>query len=1071
MTHVRLVICFVFFVASCLFFICSGAWGQENRAAQPKLDRLEQLTKLPAGEWRVHEGDVLGAEDENFDDSSWHSVSPEFHWTSGSAWFRRTIEVPTSLNGYDLTGATIYFEFQVWGSDYPLTIYANGSRAAMGEDLEPILLFRSAQPKQKITIAVKAPSPPGSESTFHQADVMVRAAGTRPDPSLIRAEILADQAMLRTIAEDQAANLRRIDSAIAAINTDALDRGDQAAFDASLRNAQAELEPLRSALGKYTIHATGNAHIDMAWLWPWTETVEVVRNTYGTSLQLMDEYPEYTFTQSTAQASEWLEEKYPQLFERIKKRVQEGRWELVGGMWVEPDLNMPDGESLVRQLLVGKGYFKEKFGKDIRIGCNPDSFGYNWQLPQIYKKSGVDFFVTQKMEWNDTNKPTKKLFWWQSPDGSRVLTYFPHDYVNQIDPVRMTDDFADARKKVPGLDEMMHLYGIGDHGGGPTRWMLDNARKWESPSVVYPHFALGTAQQFLDDMEKKAPSLNLPTWNSELYFEFHRGVFTSQAETKKRNRQSEQLLLNAEKFSSLAFLAGDAYPSAALLHDWKKVLFNQFHDIAAGSGIAVVYKDAARDYEEVRNSGNAMLHRALGTLATYADTSGSGAALIVFNPLGWERNDVVETDVQMPGPARVKFVRVSDATGHVVPVEILANKPETNVFTIRFLATNVPSLGYKVFHVGTATVAPLNPRLIANAGQLENEFLRVKIDSHSGCITSLVDKISKREAIAPGGCGNLLQAFHDLPKEYDAWNIDADFENQKWDLTKAEEVRLTKHDPLEAVVRVAHKFQSSTFVQDIVVTAGVPYVSVRTKADWHEKHILIKAAFPLNVHNDVATYEIPYGSIERPTTRRNAIEKAQFEVPALRWADLSDSKQGFSLLNDCKYGYDGKDNVLRISLLRSPASPDPNADEGKHEFTYALYPHAGDWKQAQTVRRGYELNYKLMAMQVENHSGVLGTEHSYLKIEPANVILTAWKKAEGEDSLILRFYEWAGTASDVKLQLPAGVNSATETNLMEQPSGNLPVENDMVRIQVKAYEIKTVKVHFAQAGNAKANTD
>jgi alpha-mannosidase len=339
--RVRLVIFFVFLGASCLFFICSGAWGQENRAIQLKLDRLEQLTKLPASEWRVHEGDVLGAEDENFDDSSWRSVSPEFHWTSGSAWFRRTIEVPASLNGYDLTGATIYFEFQVWGSDYPLTIYANGSRVAMGEDLEPILLFRNARPKQKITIAVKAPSPPGSESTFHQVDLMVRAAGTRPDPGVIRVEILADQAMLRSIAEDQAANLRRIDSAIAAINTDALDRGDQAAFDASLRNAQAELEPLRSMLGKYTIHATGNAHIDMAWLWPWTETVEVVRNTFNTSLQLMDEYPEYTFTQSTAQASEWLEEKYPQLFERIKKRVQEGRWELVGGMWVEPDLNMP----------------------------------------------------------------------------------------------------------------------------------------------------------------------------------------------------------------------------------------------------------------------------------------------------------------------------------------------------------------------------------------------------------------------------------------------------------------------------------------------------------------------------------------------------------------------------------------------------------------------------------------------------------------------------------------------------------------------------------------------------------
>ncbi|HEY7617711.1 MAG TPA: glycoside hydrolase family 38 C-terminal domain-containing protein [Terriglobales bacterium] len=352
---------------------------------------------------------------------------------------------------------------------------------------------------------------------------------------------------------------------------------------------------------------------------------------------------------------------------------------------------------------------------------------------------------------------------------------------------------------------------------------------------------------------------------------------------------------------------------------------------------------------------------------------------------------------------------------------------------------------------------------MASKTQVENEFFRLKIDPDSGCITSLLDKVSKQEAIAPGGCGNLLQAFRDLPKEWDAWNIDADFENQKWDLNQAEEVKLIKQGPLEAVMRVVRKFQNSTFVQDIVVASGVPRVDIRTWADWNEKHILLKAAFPVNVHNDMATYEIPYGSIERPTTRRNSFEQAMFEVPALRWADLSNDQHGLSLLNDCKYGYDGKDNVLRLSLLRAPTWPDPHADEGRHEFTYSLYPHAGDWKQAMTVRQGYELNYKLLAMPAEKHSGPLGAQHSYLRIDPENVIVTAWKQAEDGDALILRFYEWAGKAAEVRLRASRKVQSAIDVNLMEEHAVALPFESEVVTVRTKPYEIKTVRLQFADA--------
>ncbi|MGB8787771.1 MAG: alpha-mannosidase [Candidatus Acidiferrales bacterium] len=1026
-----------------------------------KLDRLAHLTHVPAEDWRVNRGDLRNGEDPELDDSGWPIERPGFHWDSGTAWFRRTFEIPKSLEGYDLTGATLYFEMQIWSDNCRLTIYVNGSRVAMGDDLEPIVLFRHAQPGEKMQVSVKAASPTGTASTFHDAILSVKSAPGRPDPSFIHDEIAAGRIMLESVAENRDVNLKTIDAAIGAIDTSALNRGDQTAFDQSLRAVQSTLEPLRPVLAKYVIRATGNSHIDMAWLWPWTETVEIVRNTFRTSLQLMDAYPEYTFTQSTAQASEWLEDKYPDIFHAIQQRVKEGRWELVGGMWVEPDLNMPDGESQVRQLLVGKRYFREKFGKDVRIGWNPDSFGYNWQLPQIYKKSGIDYFVTQKLGWNDTNKPTMKLFWWESPDGSRVLTYFPHDYVNEIEPIRMAEDFADARAKVPNLDEMMHLYGIGDHGGGPTRWMLDNARKWEDPAAVYPHLSLGTAQSFFDDIEKQSASLNLPVWNSELYLEYHRGVFTSQSETKKHNRESEELLLNAEKFASLAYLAGDEYPSKPLLEAWKKTLFNQFHDIAAGSGIAAVYKDADRDYDEIRHIGNDALEHALGTLSAFADTTGTGAAVIVFNPLAWGRDDVVEVQVQLPDADPVKALKVTDSTGRSMPVEILASKPDLHIFTIRFLARGVPSLGYRVFHVLAVPAADANPALIVHGMSLENEFVRVKIDPQSGCITSLVDKGSNQEAIATGGCGNLLQAFHDQPKDYDAWNIDADFEKQKWDLMKAEEVKLVDEGPLAATIRVTKKFQHSKFVQDITVYAGVARVDILTDADWHEKHILLKAAFPVSVTNDNATYEIPFGSIERPTTRRDSIEKAKFEVPALRWADLSNAQHGFSLLNDCKYGYDGKDNVLRLSLLRTPAWPDPHADEGHHEFTYSLYPHAGDWKQAQTVRRGYELNYRLIATQVEKHAGPQRPEHSYLQVDASNVVLTAWKKAEADNSLILRLYEWAGKESDVKLRLPTGAQSASEANLMEKTEGNLPLLNGVVTVHTKPYEIKTIQVQFA----------
>jgi alpha-mannosidase len=1093
---VRGILCLLCLVS--LPFVGCPADAQSSREAplpsimtpesQTVLDKLASLSALPKPDWRYHAGDLQHGESPSVDDANWQAATAPSTLPAEAIWMRTTIEVPKNLDGYDLTGTQISFRLRI-DANGPVTqiVYFNGRRVAMGTDLEPIVLFADARPGDKVLVAVKLLQSedqkrfPGSEQT-------IQFAANRPNPEDIRQEAVSASLLLPALGESGSEPSQKLQSAIQSVSLAALNAANQTAFDDSLRQAQAGLMTLRPLLQRADIHLTGNAHIDAAWLWPWTETVEVVRQTFGTALQLMDEYPKYTYSQSAAAYDEWLEQKYPPEFEQIQRRVKEGRWEMVGGMWVEPDLNMPDGESQVRQLLIGENYFQSRFGVDVRIGWNPDSFGYNWQLPQIYKRSGVDYFVTQKMAWNDTNQLPLKIFWWQSPDGSRVLTYFPHDYVNEIEPINMATAFAHASQDNPGTTEMMHLYGIGDHGGGPTRAMLDSGDRWLQPDKAYARLNYGVAASFFSDVENKldtahAPVWNyqtlaagdtklpqpaaglwsLPVWNDELYLEFHRGVFTSQASHKRNMRESEEWMLNAEKWSSIAWLTGTPYPAPQLNEAWKKVLFNQFHDLAAGSGIGVIYKDAQKDYDMVRFTADAATSQASGAIASYIDTqSGSrGVPILVFNPLAWQRTDVVEFTVQLPAAASA--IEIVDAAGKVLEAESSVKNPETHSFSVRALVPDVPSLGYELVYARAGGAKPASGvQVSADGHTLENQFLRVTVDAKTGCITSLVNKQSKFDAIAAGGCGNLLQAFVDTPKEYDAWNIDADFDKVFTNLDMVDSVQLAEHNSLRAVIRVTRHWQASTFAQDITLYNRLPRVDIVTDIDWHERHKLLKAGFPLAASSPHATYEIPYGTIERPTTRNNSVEDAKFEVPALRWADLGDENNGFSLINESKYGYDAKGNLLRLSLLRSPTWPDPEADQGHQHFAYALYPHAGTWKQALTVRQGYDFNYRLTAMQVLPHSGKLPGSYSFLKAEPDNVVVTAMKKTEDGDGLLVRFYEWAGKGGNVTLTLPPGILSATVANLMEKPEGSpLPVSDGRtVTVPVTPFQIQTVIVHY-----------
>ena len=1059
------------------------------------LDRLNSLTHQAEPEWRFH-NDVPHPEDPSLNDSDWGTLtvknvsggggghSNEEHWT-GARVFRQWVQIPEKINGYETRGSRVSLDLRFGSPDsLMITVFSGGTILYRGDDdnILPVLLSENAQPGQKLLIAVRVVAGDAVQSEFVHSELTIDVPKGRPDPARLRLEVLAAHPIIDAYEDGKAERERQLAEAVKAVEFTSLEKGDQSGFDASIASAQGKLEQLRPWLQQFTIRAVGNSHIDMAWLWPWTETVEVVRNTFRSVLDLMREYPDFKFTMSSARTYEWMQEKYPDIYHEIEQRVKEGRWEIIGGMWVEPDLNMPDGESLVRQILVGKRYFQKNFGVDVKIGWNPDSFGYNWQLPQIYKRSGMDYFVTQKLMWaHEFTTFPYKYFWWQAPDGSRLLTYFPHDYADPIDAEPLGSQIATWMPsmygpKIPDKPEMMHLYGVGDHGGGPTRVMLDHAEALRAPGTVFPKLEFSFASEFFADMEKKLPSMQVPTWNGELYFQYHRGVFTTQAETKRRIRRSEENVLNAEKVASLASLYGTAYPQELMTDTWKKLLFDHFHDIMPGSGIAVNYLDAKRNLEIADRAANDVTFASLREIAAHVNTQGDGAPVMLFNSLSWPRQEVAEVKAQLPTP--VKQIEVVDWKGRSVPSQLLSLDADTHRVHFLVLAST-PSFGFETYFVRPQGTPPAASTLKASADTLENEYLRVRIDPKSGCMTSLFDKRSGTESLAPaetdtGGpktstCGNLLQTFVDKPQRWDAWNIDADFEKQHWDLDKADEVKLIESGPLRAVIRVTNHFQNSTFVRDVILYAGMPRVDVKMRAEWHEKHILLKVAFPVSAHSDKATYEIPFGSVERPTTRNTPAEQAQFEVPAQRWADISDGTHGLSLLNDCKYGYDAKGNVLRLSLLRSPEWPDPHADEGHHEFTYSLYPHGGNWKEALTIRQGYELNYHLLALPVGIHQGTNAPVQSFVQVLSDNIIVTALKKSEDENALTLRFYEWAGKGGDVRIGLPSGAQSASETDLMEKPSGSLSVADGKVVVPTKPYEIKTIQVKFSgMSGNLTA---
>ncbi len=818
-------------------------------------------------------------------------------------------------------------------------------------------------------------------------------------------------------------------------------------FYVSLREAQKYIEQklYQEMAGNEEVIATciGHTHIDVAWWWTVAQTREKVARSFATVLKLMEEYPSYRFMSSQPVLYLFLKQRYPELYDRVRERIEEGRWEAEGGMWLEADCNLTSGESLVRQFLYGKRFFREEFDQDSKILWLPDVFGYSGALPQIMKKAGIDYFMTTKLAWNQINRIPNDTFIWRGIDGSEVLTHlittvgqgqdpkknFFTTYNGLLHPDTIMGGWERYQNKEINNDILVS-YGYGDGGGGPTRQMLEISKRMERGIKGIPKVRQEAARVYFDQlMERVKGNRRLETWEGEFYFEYHRGTYTSMARNKKYNRSSEKHLMDVEL---LGVMTGD-YPARAVHRLWRDVvLLNQFHDILPGSSIAEVYEVSGAEYEQLLEEAQGLVMDRMKSLTEEAE------AVTVFNTLGFERNDVV----QLNGLWDSRLQALRDKEGEVYPIQ------HTREGAVIYLK-GLPSKGYKTFY--PAETGTGNPFHFANDYHLETPFYRIVLDE-AGHFVSLYDKEAQREVLKAGEKGNRLCMYEDKPIYYDNWDIDIYYTEKYWYVDDCVGMEWIERGPVRSTLFVEYVCSLSRIYQKIHFYANSRRIDFETKVDWKLHQHLLKAQFPVDIHSDEATFEIQFGNVTRKVHTNTSWDKARFESCAQKWMDYSEGNYGVSLLNDSKYGHSVRDGVIGLTLLKSGIEPHPNADVELHEFVYSLYPHQGTWRQADTVREAYNLNYPAYALTGKGKQ----ESYSFVSADQKNAVLETVKQAEDGKGVIIRMYECENSRVRTTLSIPAEYSRAYVTNLLEEPEEELIVKEGKIEVWLKPYEIKTI---------------
>lgn len=843
-----------------------------------------------------------------------------------------------------------------------------------------------------------------------------------------------------------------------------------AAFYESVPAAQGVLQAGVANAGPpmdVVVTGVGHAHIDVAWLWTLSQTRRKAARSFSTALRLMEQYPEFRFTQSQPQLYQYVAEDHPEMMAQIKERVAEGRWETIGGMWVEADCNITGAEALARQFLLGRRYFLETFGKrESPILWLPDVFGYAWQLPQLIQGAGLQYFVTAKLSWNQYNRMPYDQFWWQGLDGARILTSFittskpgwwGATYSADLSPEEILATWDGSQQKELH-NEFMIAYGHGDGGGGPTGAMLDSSREMAAHPGL-PRVRLSTAIDYMERLERQAGD-KLPTWNGELYLELHRGTYTSQARNKRENRKCEFLLHDAEFLAAWASLRGHLnYPHDELRRAWELLCLNQFHDIIPGSSIQQVYVDSMRDYEEIRRIGEQIREDALLALDRVLP---AGTALAIYNPTSFPRSEVVKLSGAWITDETV--VATMDGTplsaqpsAEGVLIECPA-VPPYGVLALRFSTGENPASENQLY-AGDISGAPKDEGASAICAMvMENPMLRAEFDQ-AGDIVRLFDKRANREVLAPGQVANQWQAFEDRPLDWEAWDIDIFYDEKMWLADPTDSFAVLENGPLRACLEIKRRLFNSDIAQRVYMYADSARIDFDTKINWRERRLLLKVAFPADILSPKATYEIQWGNVERPTHSNTSWDWARFESCAHKWVDLSEGDYGVSLLNDCKYGYDIAGNVMRLTALKGAMFPDPEADLGEHRFTYSLLPHSGDWRNG-TVPAAYALNNPLIVHRVQGipQGASDADRQSLVHVDAPQIIVETVKRAEDGDGLILRMYEHERTQQLFGLQAGFPIAEAWCCNLLEENEERLNVTAGKATLRATPYQIVTLRL-------------
>lgn len=1000
-------------------------------------------------------------------------------------WFYSEVTLSKEYEGEKVvlrisTGAT-----DIWNTNNPqFLIYVNGHMAAtMDMNHHTVTLSEQAKEGERYEIAVYAYSNLPMTTNFLFETIAV----LRPDVEKLYYDIKVPFEAAELMREDEIEREETLSLLNRTLNCLDLRIVPSEAFYESVAAATAFLEQglyenADKRKSPVTVHSVGHTHIDVAWKWPLRQTRQKTVRSFQTVLNLMKEYPEYRFMSSQPQLYQFIKEDAPWLYEQIKERVKEGRWEPEGAMWLEADCNITSGESLIRQILYGKQFFEQEFGiKEQEVLWLPDVFGYSVALPQILKKSGIRYFMTTKIAWNEYNQMPNDTMMWRGLDGSEVLTYFISTTNYNVYPELIRNagfnTTYNGRQNVSQVKgtwqrfqnkeltkDVLTCYGYGDGGGGPTAEMLEESRRMEKGICGCPITRQTSVREFFHILEEnikesEREGKKLPRWCGELYLEFHRGTYTSIAKNKKNNRKCEFLNADAEFLSVLADVLQKqqgksfAYPKEALDEAWKLVLLNQFHDILPGSSIKDVYEDSDIQYARVYALDEEMIEKAENAIAeVMEEEENADFALAVYNSLSFERDGFVE----LPWEENACFVP--------------SNAQKTEKGTLLYpLPHKVAAKGVTLYREEkgekqASEEAEVMFDLKMQEGRLaafETSFYRIVLNAE-GEFASIYDKEAEREVLLAGEVGNRLRVYEDRPLQYNAWNIDAYYEEKSWDWNQVEEIKLVENGPVRAVFVVRRRFLHSTLEQRVCFYRHTRRIDFETVVDWKEEQLLLKAEFPIDVTAARATYEVQFGNVERPTHKNTSWDEAKFEVCAQKWADLSECGYGAAILNDCKYGCDIHDSLLRLTLIKSGIFPNPDADKEEHRFTYSFYPHMGDFREGRVVMEAYDLNCPLTAKRVKGGKAV---SYSFLELSVEHVLADTLKRAEDNEGWVLRMYEAYGKRAKVSMRLPlleAAIKEGSvriwECDCMEKAEQEVLAQDGHICFDIRPYEIKTWKI-------------